>query len=59
MRDINEPNVMGTTDSNGQTVLTTTTDPVKGRLKFTFCVDNVVGTLTYESNNNVETCDSN
>ena len=47
---------------DGLAVLTTTGDPAHGRLKFTFCVDNVVDnnvvdTLTY--NNNGETCDSN
>ena len=48
------------TDIDGQTVLTTTTDPVKGRLKFGFCVDDVAhATLTYNSSADVETCPSN
>jgi Zn-dependent metalloprotease len=56
--DITELNVMGTTDSAGQAVLTTTND-VHGRLKFTFCVDGVSGALTYDPTANMETCDSN
>ena len=60
--DINEMTVMGTTNANGQAVLTTT-GQVHGRLEFTFCVDvdvdGVSGALPYEPGDNVETCDSN
>lgn len=46
-----------TTDSNGVAVLKT--NKKKRNPVFTFCVDNVThGTLTYDSGDNVETCDS-
>ena len=47
----------GVTDANGVAVLTTTAS-VRNP-SFTFCVTNVThATLTYNSNDNVETCDS-
>jgi len=53
--DFNET-LTGTTDGTGAAVITTTTQ-VK-RPSYTFCVDNVTDTLTYNSADNVETCDS-
>jgi len=54
--DIPEPGVTEITDSNGQAVFITK-DDVHGRLKFTFCVENVThATLEY---NDGEICDSN
>ncbi len=48
----------GTTDSNGVAVITTSTQVKKP--VYTFCVENVAhGSLTYDSNNNIETCKSN
>jgi hypothetical protein len=53
--DFNEI-VSGTTDSNGQAVLTTSTQVKKP--SYTFCVDDATGSLPYDSADNVETCDS-
>jgi len=54
--DFNEQ-LTGTTDGTGAAVITTTTQ-VK-RPSYTFCVDNVIhATLTYNSADNAETCDS-
>lgn len=57
--DINEEDekeVAATTNDSGQADFTTT-NPVHGRLKFNFCVDDValVG-YTYDSSTDVETC---
>ncbi len=47
----------GVTDGNGvATILTNAT--VKGGVSFTFCVDDVVGSLPYDSNGNVITCNT-
>ena len=46
----------GTTNSSGQAVLTTLTQ-VKTP-SFSFCVDNLTGTLTYRSQDNTVTCSS-
>jgi hypothetical protein len=45
------------TDENGVAVFVTTTQVKKP--SFTFCVDDVTDTLTYDSNDNVEDCDTN
>ena len=55
--DIAETRLVST-DGSGVAVLESAQE-VKGRLKFTFCVVNVVGTLPYNSTSDVETCDSN
>ena len=50
--------VSGATGGGGNVLLTTTTW-MKGNPAFTFCVDDVSnGTLSYASDDNVETCDS-
>jgi len=47
------------TNGNGVAVVETTAT-AKGNVSFTFCVDNVSGgSLTYDSGDNAETCDSN
>ena len=45
------------TNGSGVAVFVTTTQVKKP--SFTFCVDTVTDTLTYDSNDNVETCDTN
>ncbi|WP_341937618.1 family 43 glycosylhydrolase [Marinimicrobium sp. C2-29] len=44
-------------DANGQATLTTT-GTKKGNVSFSFCVDDIAGALTYDSNQNVATCSS-
>jgi hypothetical protein len=55
--DINESGTE-TTDAGGQAVIETT-GKAKGGVAIMFCVNDVVGPLFYESNANVETCDTN
>jgi len=54
--DYNE-SFSGTTNSSGS-VTFTTAGTKKGGISFTFCVDNVSGSLPYVSADNAETCDS-
>ena len=50
--------INGQTGGDGNVLLTTTTS-TKGKPTFTFCVDDVInGTLSYASDENVESCDS-
>jgi hypothetical protein len=53
--DFNEQ-LTETTNGSGVAVLTTTTQAKKP--SYTFCVDNLTGSLSYSSGDNVETCDS-
>jgi hypothetical protein len=55
--DYNETLYDVATDGNGVAIFVTTTQVKKP--SFTFCVDAVTDTLTYDSNDNVETCDTN
>lgn len=48
--------VSGTTGSNGKVTLISTTS-VRGGITFTFCVDDVSGSLPYDETSNIETCD--
>ena len=54
-----EPDVTGTTDNDGQAILTTIITG-RGRLSFTFCVDvdGVSGDLPYDSDDNATNVDS-
>ncbi len=55
--DVNE-SVSATTGADGIATLTTT-QTIKGRLKFTITIDNVThSTLTYDPGSNVESSDS-
>lgn len=54
--DYNE-SFSGTTNASGS-VTFTTSGTKKGGVSFTFCVDNVSGSLPYVSADNAETCDS-
>ena len=49
--------VSDTTDGNGQVVFTTSIEIRKP--SYTFCVDDVIGSLPHASGDDVETCDSN
>jgi len=52
-------NESGTASTGGSgTASITSEDTKKGGLSFTFCVTGVSAGLTYDSDSNVETCDS-
>jgi PKD repeat protein len=57
--DASDPDVVGVTGGNGVAELTSSNDK-KGKVKFTFCVDDVTGgALRYESGDNLISCASN
>ena len=57
--DFDESVINITTNASGVAVLETV-GTAKGGISFTFCVDDVThATLTYDDNDNVETCDTN